>query len=95
MRKRDWFLVTLPLIVTWLIDRLSKMASMDLQNAVTHGPVSFILHHNHGAMLGLFSELPAVLRIVSLSTGGAFLLCSYVIVQYLLPIRSLMLRSGL
>ncbi|HEY8272101.1 MAG TPA: signal peptidase II, partial [Pseudobdellovibrionaceae bacterium] len=95
MRKRDWFLVTLPLVITWLVDRVSKIATTGLQGTVTHGPVSFILHHNHGAMLGLFSDLPAVLRIVSLSTGGAFLLCSYVIVQYLLPIRSLTLRSGL
>jgi len=95
MRKRDWLLVTLPLILTWLIDRVSKIAASQMPGSSSHGPVSFILHHNHGAMLGLFSDLPAVLRIVSLSTGGAFLICSYVIVQYLLPIRSLTLRSGL
>lgn len=95
MRKRDWLLVTLPLIITWLIDRVSKIAASRMPGPSSHGPVSFILHHNHGAMLGLFSDLPAVLRIVSLSTGGAFLICSYAIVQYLLPIRSLMLRSGL
>lgn len=95
MKKRDWLLVTLPLIITWVIDRVSKIAASNMPGSSTHGPVSFILHHNHGAMLGLFSDLPAVLRIVSLSTGGAFLICSYAIVQYLLPIRSLMLRSGL
>lgn len=95
MRKRDWLLVTLPLIITWLIDRVSKIAASGMPGPSSHGPVSFILHHNHGAMLGLFSDLPAVLRIVSLSTGGAFLICSYAIIQYLLPIRSLMLRSGL
>jgi signal peptidase II len=89
MRKRDWFLVTLPLLVTWVFDRLSKLAATDLLSAVKYGPVSFILHHNHGAMLGLFSDLPA------LSTGGAFLICSYGIIQYLLPIRGLMLRAGL
>jgi signal peptidase II len=77
------------------VDRLSKMAAAKLVGAVKYGPLSFILHHNHGAMLGLFSDLPAVLRIVSLSTGGAFLICSYAIIQYLLPIRSLTLRSGL
>jgi signal peptidase II len=95
MRKRDWLLVTLPLILTWLVDRVSKIAASQMPGSSSYGPVSFILHHNHGAMLGLFSDLPAVLRIVSLSTGGAFLICSYVIVQYLLPIRSLILRSGL
>jgi len=46
-------------------------------------------------MLGLFSDLPTVLRVVSLSTGGAFLLCTYALIQYLLPIRSLTLRTGL
>jgi len=95
MRKRDWFLVTLPLFLTWIVDRVSKLAVTDLTTAVKHGPISFILHHNHGAMLGLFSDLPAVLRIVTLSTGGAFLICSYGLIQYLLPIRSLVLRTGL
>lgn len=60
-----------------------------------YGPFGLVLHHNHGAMLGLFSDLPAVLRIVSLSTGGAFLLCAFAIIQYILPIKSLMLRSGM
>ncbi len=46
-------------------------------------------------MLGLFSDLPAIIRVVCLSTGGAFLLFSFVIVQYLLPIKSLILRAGL
>ncbi len=60
-----------------------------------YGPFGLVLHHNQGAMLGLFSDLPAVLRIVSLSTGGAFLLCAFVIIQYILPIKSLMLRTGM
>ncbi|RYZ88259.1 MAG: signal peptidase II [Proteobacteria bacterium] len=95
MKKRDWILVTLPLILTWIVDRVSKLGATDLVSAVKYGPVNFILYHNHGAMLGLFSDLPAVLRIVSLSTGGAFLICSYGLIQYLLPIRGLLLRAGL
>ncbi len=46
-------------------------------------------------MMGLFSDLPPVLRIVSLSTGGAFLLFSFAIFQYLLPTRSMTLRVGM
>lgn len=68
---------------------------MTLTGIKSLGYLHFVLHHNHGAMLGLFSDLPAVLRIVSLSTGGAFLLCTYAIIQYLLPIKSLTLRAGL
>lgn len=95
MRRIDWVLVSLSFILTWGVDRATKIWASDLVGLSFVGPFGFVLHHNHGAMLGLFSELPAVLRIVSLSTGGAFLLFAFAIIQYLLPIKSLMLRSGL
>lgn len=95
MRKREWFFVLLPLLLTWGLDRLTKDWASNLTGVLTYGPFSFVLHHNHGAMLGLFTDLPGVLRIVTLSTGGAFILCTYAIIQYLLPIKSLLLRSGL
>lgn len=97
MKKREWFLVILPLILVWLIDRVSKSWASDLIQSQSYlgGYLHFALHHNHGAMLGLFSDLPIVLRVVTLSTAGAFLLCTYGIIQYLLPIKSLTLRMGL
>lgn len=95
MRKIDWVLVIVPLFVTWGIDRVTKIWALGLQGVNFYGPVGFVLHHNHGAMLGSFSEVSPVIRIVSLSTGGAFLLFFYVMIQYLLPIKSLSLRSGL
>lgn len=95
MKKREWFLVVLPLIFVWLSDFITKEWAMTLTGVRSFGYLHFMLHHNHGAMLGLFSDLPAVLRVVSLSTGGAFLLCTYAIIQYLLPIKSLTLRAGL
>lgn len=95
MRKREWLLVLLPLFVTFIIDFITKRWASDLAGVVRFGPVSFILHHNHGAMLGLFTDLPSILRIVTLSTGGAFIFCTYGIIQYLLPIKSLLLRAGL
>lgn len=95
MRKRDWLLVFLPLVLTWGLDRLGKSWAMTLSGVVQKGPLSFVLHHNHGAMLGLFTDLPGILRIVTLSTGGAFILCLYAIVQYLMPIKSILLRAGL
>ncbi len=95
MKKREWLLVILPLILTWLVDRVTKHWATGLVGITEVGPLNFVLHHNHGAMLGLFSDLPSVLRIVSLATGGAFLLCTYAIIQYLLPIKSLKLRAGM
>ncbi|MFK8138874.1 MAG: signal peptidase II [Bdellovibrionales bacterium] len=95
MKKRDWLIVILPLVLTFLVDRLTKIWATDLVGYNDFGVVGFTLHHNYGAMLGLFSQLPPVLRIVSLSTGGAFLTFTYFIIQYLLPIRSIALRVGL
>lgn len=95
MKKRDWALVVIPLLLTWIIDRFTKHWATGLTGIDSHGVISFVLHQNQGAMLGLFTELPKILRVVSLSTGGAFLLCFYAIIQYLLPIRSMVLRMGL
>ncbi len=95
MKKHEWLYVLIPLILTIFFDQITKEWASHLNEAKNFGVLYFILHHNPGAMLGLFSELPAVLRIVSLSTGGAFLFCTYVILQYLLPTKSLKLRMGL
>lgn len=95
MRKIDWFLVIVPLFVTWGLDRITKIWAQTLQGLDFYGPVGFVLHLNHGAMLGLFSSTPPVIRVVSLATGGAFLLFFFVVIQYLLPIKSLMLRAGM
>lgn len=95
MRKIDWFLVIGPLFLTWGADRLTKVWAQTLVVAKWFGPVGFVLHLNSGAMLGLFANTPPVIRIVSLATGGAFLLFAFVIIQYLLPIKSLTLRAGM
>lgn len=81
--------------MTWGIDRVTKLLAMGIEGLNFYGFFGLVLHFNHGAMLGLFSDLPPVLRIVSLSTGGAFLLFSYAIVQLLLPIKSMTLRTGM
>jgi signal peptidase II len=95
MKKRDWFWVLLPLLLTWGVDRVTKVWATGLYGMNFYGPLGFMLHHNHGAILGLFSDLPSMLRIVSLSTGGAFLLFLFGILQFLLPTKSLLLRVGL
>ncbi len=96
MKREEWLLVFLPLAVTWSLDRLSKMwAVSSLHSISSFEWVHFYLHHNPGAMLGLFSNLPSYLRVVSLSTAGAFLVCIYALIQFLLPIKTMKLRTGL
>ncbi len=53
------------------------------------------MHYNSGAMLGMFSDLPPLLRIVSLATSGAFLIFIYAIIQFFLPDNVFKLRLGL
>lgn len=95
MKKRDLFWVLSSLFAVIAVDQASKQAILKLLPQVHWDYFHIMLHFNKGAMLGLFSDLPPVLRIVSLSTGGAFLLFSFVIFQYLLPTRSMRLRVGM
>ncbi len=95
MKRDEWGIVLIPLLICWYFDRISKIWALGLEDVLSFRYLHFAVHHNPGAMLGLFSELPPVLRVVSLSTAGAFLVCIYVLIQYLLPIKSLVLRSGL
>ncbi|MCC6278097.1 MAG: signal peptidase II [Oligoflexia bacterium] len=95
MKRRDWLYVLTALVFAWGIDRITKQWATGLYGVKFYGPVGFMLHHNHGAILGIFSDLPSMLRIVSLSTGGAFLLFLFFMIQFLLPTKSLSLRIGL
>ena len=95
MKKKDWLWVLIPLALVIFVDQFSKSLALKSIHDYSYGFLHFSLHFNRGAMLGLFSDLPPVLRIVSLSTGGAFLLFSFIIVQYLLPTRSMILRVGM
>jgi signal peptidase II len=96
MKKRDWTLVFCLVPAVWLIDQITKAwANGNLSDLKFFGPFGFVLHHNRGAILGTFSDLPPMLRVVSLSTGGAFLIFIYGAIQYLLPSKSLPLRTGM
>lgn len=94
MKRKDWFFVILCLVLAIIVDQLSKRWALN-QPERTFGMIKLILVHNHGAMLGLFSDLPAVLRIVTLSTSGVFILCIYSLIQYLIPGSLLSLRISL
>jgi signal peptidase II len=96
MKKRDWLLVLGLVAATWIVDQLTKAWANHMLNELHfYGPIGFVLHHNRGAILGTFSDLPPILRVVSLSTGGAFLVFLYGAIQYLLPNRHMPLRVGM
>lgn len=82
--------------MVWGLDQLAKQWIMTLSDIPKYyGPLGIVYVRNPGAILGAFSHLPPILRIVSLSTGGAFLIFIYASIQYLLPNKSLQLRLGM
>jgi signal peptidase II len=96
MKKREWLMVISLVPATWFVDQISKAwAARTLAELKFYGPFGLVLHHNPGAILGTFSDLPPILRIVSLSTGGAFLIFIYAAIQYLLGSKALPLRAGM
>ena len=95
MKRKDWIFVIAVLFVCIITDQISKIWASGLILEQSFGVIRMVLVHNHGAMLGLFSELPAVLRIVTLSTSGVFILCLYFLIQYLIPRKLLSLRISL
>ena len=97
MDKKSWFVVLAPLFLVLAIDQITKMWVMEFTSS---GPKWFkffgiIMHQNHGAILGMFSDLPPLLRVVSLTTSGAFLVFVYAIIQFFLPENVTKLRVGL
>ena len=96
VKKRDWLLILGAVFIAWIIDAGTKQWALKTLSTIKfYGPLGLVFHRNPGAMRGMFSDLPAILRIVSLSTGGAFLIFAYASIQYLLPMRSMLLRMGL
>jgi signal peptidase II len=93
--KRDWFWIIVSLLLTWGLDRYTKVEALTLVGVKSFGALNLSLQYNPGAILGLFSQLPPVLRVVTLSTGGAFLIFTFLILQYLIPVRALSLRIGM
>ena len=96
MKPKDHYFILALLLGTILIDQLTKIYAWQNFGALEFfGPVGLVRHRNPGAMLGLFSDLPPLLRVVSLSTGGAFLVFIFGIIHHLIPIRAMQLRVGM
>ena len=96
LKKRDWSLIIGLFFIVWSLDRITKIWAVNfISDLQFYGPIGFVLHNNYGVIFGGFSNLPPTLRIVTLSTGGAFLVFIYAFIQYLLPRKLLTLRCGL
>lgn len=95
MKRKDWFYVVLVLLICIVLDQITKRWAMGLSTDINYGFIKLILAYNRGAMLGLFSDLPVRLAVVTLSTSGIFILCFYAFIQYIIPDRLLILRIGL
>ena len=97
MNKKNWVLAISPVFLVLLVDQLTKMWALEFTRS---GPTWYkwggiVMHHNFGAMLGMFSDLPPLLRVVSLATSGVFLVFVYAIIQFFLPENVMKLRVGL
>ncbi len=98
MKKKDWFIISTLIILIIAADQISKAWALTELRVFGKWMTPFLgcfLHKNHGAMLGSFSDLPPLLRIVSLSTGGAFLIFIFTIIMSVLQHRLLVLRTGM
>lgn len=98
MKKKDWFIFSVIILSIIAADQVTKLWALNELRVFGRWSTSFLgffLHRNHGAMLGSFSNLPPILRIVSLATGGAFLVFIYLILMSLLQHRLLVLRTGM
>lgn len=95
MTKKEWSMILLPIFVVIIIDQLTKVWALGLQESLNLYFVHLKLNLNQGLVLGLFSDLPKLLRVVSLSTGGAFLVFLYLLTQYLITAPALLLRGGM
>lgn len=94
MKTKDWVLVIAALILSVLADQASKIWALNSPE-IWIGPMHLILIKNYGAMLGFFSDLPAFLRVVALSTSGFFIFSLYAFIQFMMPQKILLFRVGL
>lgn len=95
MKRIDWVLIYLTLPLLFLVDWYTKRLALDYSQG-QEGPFGpFYLIYNHGAMFGLYSELPNSVKIVFLPTMAAIGMGVYLLFQYLIPGRHLKVRLAL
>ena len=89
-----WLTSLVPLLLTLVFDQGAKAIAMHFQTVTVSSFLSFYLLKNAGIIMGALSGLPDVLKIVSLSTAGAFILVSFIFLQFLLSPQPIKFRIG-
>lgn len=84
-----------PFIITWSLDRFTKHWAETLENSFDVAIFKFNLVYNHGIMMGWLSHLPLHVKGTILTTIGAIILSSYILILATAPIQSKYLRIGL
>lgn len=76
------------------VDQYTKSWALGLSEEGSLGLFSLLPQFNRGFILGSFSELPEVIRLVTLSGAGALLLCLYIFFRCFGNAEALRLRGG-
>lgn len=98
VKRIDWLLIVTLILSLIAVDQWTKYWALTELRVFGKWVTPFLgyfLHKNHGALLGSFSNLPPLLRIVSLATGGVFLIFIFTIIMSILQHRLLVLRVGM
>jgi signal peptidase II len=83
--KRILILFIIPFFLILLFDTISKTWAHSLLGFLDFGLFNFTYVQNHGAVLGLYSNVPKFIFIVTLSTAATFLFCVALSMFYFLP----------
>lgn len=83
-------------LMTLLLDQVTKRWMVYLGETWNIGTnLIFSVVHNPGVFLGAGSQLSTLLRNVSLVTTAAFIVFIFGVIQYLLPLPVVLLRTGM
>jgi signal peptidase II len=98
LRPKHWVLMIILVGLPILLDQMSKnwaLSHLIRGLARKWGPLMLNLVDNPGAMGGMLSSWPPLIRTVSISTWAMVLLVLYFVFQFLIATRAPILRCGL
>jgi signal peptidase II len=98
VRPKHWVLMIMLVGLPILLDQMSKhwaVTHLAQGHARKWGPLMLNLTYNSGAMAGMLSSWPPLLRTVSILTWAVVLLFFFLVFQFLIATRAPILRCGL